>query len=57
MPHFSIDYTINLEGLAAAIGILAAAIGYLFSLVKTTKDNSLWKRERADNIVILEILE
>jgi hypothetical protein len=57
MPPISIDSTINLEGVVAAIGILAAAIGYIFSLIRTARDNRQWKLERADNIVILEILE
>jgi hypothetical protein len=57
MPPITIDYTVNLEGAVAAIGILAAVTGYLFNLVRTIRDNNKWKRERADNIVILEILE
>jgi len=57
MPPITIDYTVNLEGAVAAIGILAAAIGYLLNLLRTIRDNNAWKRERADNIMILEILE
>ena len=52
-----LDLTISIEGMATALGVLGAAIGYIVNLIKS------WNKDRRDtemrgaSFVILEILE
>lgn len=57
MPGITFDTNINLEGAVAALGIMIAAIGYLVSLCKSALDKRKADRIRADDMLILEILE
>ena len=57
MPTFTWDNSLSLDGLATALGVLGAAIGYVINLIRS------WRAERRDSaargakFVLLELLE
>lgn len=53
----NLDTTINLEGAVAATAIFAAAIGYIINLILSAIDKRKQNRQRADELVLIEILE
>lgn len=54
---FSLDRTLNIEGLAAALGIIGAAIAYIISLILRFWDKRKARNFRGTKFVILEVLE
>jgi len=55
--EFTIDTTINIEGLVAAIAIFGAVIGFIINLSKNWISEYKEKRYRGTNFVILDLLE
>ena len=53
----TIDTTLNIEAVIAALGVLGAAVGYLINLIQKWHENHKDRKYRGTNFVILDLLE
>jgi hypothetical protein len=57
MDELRFDNTINIESLVAAIGVVGAATGYIFKLIKDWRYQYKDNKYHGTNLIILDLLE